>query len=424
MRSSWLSRVVSSLLLSGFIANIIVTALIQESMERGRFPSTIAEFGYTFDENGELKGKDGQRFDFEVRKGDKEYNQRHYEALGECITQHVYSLLETDCGLERATVPERTATRGQPTSFLFHSSDLATNDRKLMVLIHGSGVVRAGQWARRLIINNNLNVGTQIPFIKRAISEGHAVLVLNTNENAGLNSKGVRTYIPESDSPEAHALYAFEYFVKPSPAREVYVVAHSYGGVVVTALARESHAARNRITKIALTDSVHSLHGCSRKVVAWLQERSINWVASKLQLGLPVSRYGGGAHLPSVSAGVDVHEWTSSSAMESIFTFFNDRPSEPGSDSSPKSSAAKRSSDGEASADARVDSGLADLKSEQDTSSVAQSESVEESLPMEESQCVRESQPMEESQCVQESQPMEESQLAGESQPMEESQPA
>lgn len=58
-----------------------------------------------------------------------------------------------------------------------------------MILIHGSGVVRAGQWSRRcvygrgtnkltkyppsppnrLIINDNLDSGTQLPFIKKAI---------------------------------------------------------------------------------------------------------------------------------------------------------------------------------------------------------------------------------------------------------------
>lgn len=49
------------------------------------------------------------------------------------------------------------------------SEDALTNPDKLMVLIHGNGVVRAGQWARRLIINEDLDSGTQIPYIKRAI---------------------------------------------------------------------------------------------------------------------------------------------------------------------------------------------------------------------------------------------------------------
>lgn len=52
------------------------------------------------------------------------------------------------------------------------SEDALTNPEKIMVLIQGSGVVRAGQWARRLIINEDLNSGTQIPFINRAKEVG------------------------------------------------------------------------------------------------------------------------------------------------------------------------------------------------------------------------------------------------------------
>ena len=35
-------------------------------------------------------------------------------------------------------------------SFIFESPDARTAD-KLMIIIHGSGVVRAGQWSRRLV---------------------------------------------------------------------------------------------------------------------------------------------------------------------------------------------------------------------------------------------------------------------------------
>lgn len=61
------------------------------------------------------------------------------------------------------------ASESEPKSFIFMSEDAMTNPDKLIVLIHGSGVVRAGQWARRLIINEDLDSGTQIPYIKRAV---------------------------------------------------------------------------------------------------------------------------------------------------------------------------------------------------------------------------------------------------------------
>lgn len=61
------------------------------------------------------------------------------------------------------------ATECEPKSFIYMSEDALTNQDKLLVLIQGSGVVRAGQWARRLIINEDLDSGTQIPFIKKAV---------------------------------------------------------------------------------------------------------------------------------------------------------------------------------------------------------------------------------------------------------------
>ena len=58
-----------------------------------------------------------------------------------CIITHVLSV----CVCTQIDVKDNEAT-----SFIFESDDARTVD-KLMVLIHGSGVVRAGQWARRYI---------------------------------------------------------------------------------------------------------------------------------------------------------------------------------------------------------------------------------------------------------------------------------
>lgn len=67
------------------------------------------------------------------------------------------------------------ATEDEPTSFIYLSPDALSNPSKLLVLIQGSGVVRAGQWARRLIINQDLDSGTQIPFITRAMAVGDTI---------------------------------------------------------------------------------------------------------------------------------------------------------------------------------------------------------------------------------------------------------
>nr|XP_020023528.1 protein FAM172A-like [Castor canadensis] len=124
------------------------------------------------------------------------------------ITKYVYELLEKDCNLKKISIPVD-ATESEPKSFIFMSEDALTNPQKLMVLIHGSGVVRAGQWARRLIINEDLDSGTQIPFIKRAVDEGYGVIVLNPNEN----------YI-EVEKPKIHVQSSLDSSDEPAEKRE------------------------------------------------------------------------------------------------------------------------------------------------------------------------------------------------------------
>ncbi len=66
--------------------------------------------------------------------------QANYEKLGNVVTDYVYELLETRGGLKRFDL--------EGGSFVFVSPDLSRNRDKLLILIHGTGVVRAGQWAR------------------------------------------------------------------------------------------------------------------------------------------------------------------------------------------------------------------------------------------------------------------------------------
>jgi len=51
-------------------------------------------------------------------------------------------------------------------------------------MIHGAGAVRAGQWARSVCINDNINRGTVFPAVETAISAGYSVLIANPNYNS------------------------------------------------------------------------------------------------------------------------------------------------------------------------------------------------------------------------------------------------
>lgn len=86
-------------------------------------------------------GKPGEEpFQFNISAQHQEC-QAHYEELGDAITNYVYHLLKTQ--LTKLSVPKSC----KDGTFIFVSKDY---DKKntLVILIHGSGAVRAGQWAR------------------------------------------------------------------------------------------------------------------------------------------------------------------------------------------------------------------------------------------------------------------------------------
>eukprot|EP00064_Thunnus_orientalis_P007291 superscaffoldBa00000798_g7311 len=158
--------------LKDLLSRIDLDELMKKDEPPFTFPKTLEEFEYAFNEYGQLRHiKTGEPFVFNAREDLHRWNQKRYEALGEIITQYVYELLEKKCNMTKAILPVD-ATDDEPSSFIYMSPNALSNPSKLLVLIQGSGVVRAGQWARRLIINQDLDSGTQIPFITRAMEVG------------------------------------------------------------------------------------------------------------------------------------------------------------------------------------------------------------------------------------------------------------
>ncbi|KAL4227524.1 hypothetical protein ACF0H5_012968 [Mactra antiquata] len=292
------------------------------------FPDSLEGFGYYFTAEGKMRSKDGDEpFKFEVKLEDRRYNQKHYEALGEKITEYVYELLETECKLQRKTIPMN-AEENEPKSFVFITEDFYTNKDKLLILIHGNGVVRAGQWARRLIINDCLDSGTQIPYIKWAVENGYAVIVANPNLNSIEDKSKSQKPIPirGNKSPEEHTETMWTEFVRESPASHIAIVAHSYGGVGTVELSKNHITEfKEKVFAIAFTDSVHSLkmQRADAEVIEYYKEHVINWASAYDPLDEPLINTRD--ETVTVSAGTDKHEYTSYSSMNSIFKYFTEK---------------------------------------------------------------------------------------------------
>lgn len=153
-------------------------------------------------------------------------------------------------------IPEEKAT------FVYCTQSELKNPKKLMVIIHGSGVVRAGQWARSMIINHSLDAGTILPYIQKARAQGFEIIVTNTNDNYR-NKKPIQG----SENPEIHAKTVWEKFVQPANADAIAVVAHSYGGHITIELGEKyTKDFEDKVFAIALTDSVHSSYGITPRM--------------------------------------------------------------------------------------------------------------------------------------------------------------
>lgn len=292
-------------------------------MATATFPKSLKEFGYDFDEDGRLRklSKTGlltkEGFEFNVSE-DPQYNQKRYEALGEVINEYVYNLLEKE-GLNRLPLPKKTYASVEKKSFIFASNDALENE-KVIVLIHGSGVVRAGQWARRLIINDSLYTGTQISYVRKAKDLGYGLFVLNTNDNFRIKD-GRLLKIKGSEDPHEHLHTAWKDYIEPSNSKYVAVVAHSYGGECITKFAVDHPKEfKDKVFAVGLTDSVHV---APPREFEHVIKVSRNWVCSDKPLDAPVLCPSG--DIERVSAGHTVHEMSSSSCIDSLFRFIEER---------------------------------------------------------------------------------------------------
>jgi len=262
-------------------------------------PKSIQDLGYHFQERKLVNSETGEKFKF--------IDQKHYELLGDLIVTEIQNIMKAETKLVEVFIPE-----DEKAVNIFHSPDFFTNENVLLVLICGSGAVRAGQWARSLCINDSLNTGTVIPYLDDAHKEGWSTIVLNPN----FLSKTLT-------SPEKHVLYVWDNFIAKSPAKKILLVAHSYGGVLTTHLiAKREEQVLDRVKGIAFTDSVHSLpSSLPKKGRTFLAEHSCNWVKSKKPLDTPIEELSAYQGCKQVSAGHDVHEYTSGIARPSVFEY-------------------------------------------------------------------------------------------------------
>jgi hypothetical protein len=111
-------------------------------------PTTLEDFNYHYTKEGALRmipedeNDSPQNFHF--------VSQYHYDLLGDAIVTYIQqNLLVERCGLKEVLLPVNHQD-ARVTNNIFLSDDALTNPDKLLLLIQGSGPVRAGMWSRAL----------------------------------------------------------------------------------------------------------------------------------------------------------------------------------------------------------------------------------------------------------------------------------
>ena len=190
----------------------------------------------------------------------------------------------------------------------FYTPDIEKNkDKRALVLIQGTGAVRAGIWARSVCINESLETGSMLPFLKIAQKLEIPVLVMNPNLN-----RVDDTIIPYSQNMQVHAVWVWDKYVKDSGFKSIDIVAHSAGGGCLQAIMKTfEDTFWQQANKIAYTDSwVIGEDQINEEQKEFMKKNAVHYEASSDPVGTPQKSMFGSSTCPKVSAGHPKHEYT------------------------------------------------------------------------------------------------------------------
>ena len=278
---------------------------------------------YKYNENGELINK-------KTGKKCGMLNKQEYDLVGMYVQKYVENLIITKFDLNILYVPNKDNNYEKRDETIAQCKILTTKDfltnPKCLILIQGTGVVRLGQWARSVCINENLNLGTMIPYVDKAIKKNYSVIIFNPNERKDFKTE---EKIEEFNTMEKHSVYVYNNIIKKNNnIKEIYIVAHSMGGecTVDILLNNKDDLIKRKIKKIAFTDSVHGEDylKLGKVGIEIFREISRNYICSDKPAGTFIrdytTSYGG---VDCYSSGHCKHEYTSGTAIDEIFKYFN-----------------------------------------------------------------------------------------------------
>ena len=284
------------------------------------------KINYKYNEEGELRNK-------ETNEKVKRLNQKEYNLVGDYITKYIQYKILKEYKLIPMYVPslENSSNfyirvKEIPQCVIYVSQDFDINSNCICI-IQGTGAVRIGLWTRRVCINDNLYLGSIIPYIKKAFEYNFSLIILNPNETCDIDNNKIK--IPEFNSMESHCNYVYDNIIKKNNnIKNLNIIAHSMGGycTIQILIKNEEDLLSGKIKKIAFTDSVHgdSYKELSDKGKEKLKNITKDYISSDEPLGKLISKWDESCNgVNCYSSGHPLHEYTSGYAIEEVFKWIN-----------------------------------------------------------------------------------------------------
>ncbi|KAG9262183.1 protein FAM172A-like [Astyanax mexicanus] len=280
-------------------------------MECSELSITSSDFPYFFSEDGRLLHRDTHKpYKFSFKLTDVQGTLKEHLSLCQHITQHLSSILEEQLNLIKMFLDKGTHDNSCSSGFVYMSPGALVQRGTLMVLIPDKGTVKCGVWSWKAVAHEGIEQGSQVPYVRWALGQSCAVLLMNPNEG--------------DLSPEEHVRRVWERFLSKSVAERITVVAHGYGGLAfVHLLCHQLHEVRQRVWAVAFIDSSHSMWhqplGASGR--DWLKAHARMWILSSKPMNRQLGSLKAGCRV--MSAGTQCHHTAPAACMEAVFRFFD-----------------------------------------------------------------------------------------------------
>ena len=224
----------------------------------------------------------------------------------------VKKMLES--GLKEIKHPEN----GAP---IYASPNAFNSPKKLLVVIQGTGRVRAGVWSVGVCAYAGLDAGSALSAIREANQRNMEIVILNPNDERNkVFSQRYKTNI----GMVRHTLAIFEDLIIPANPENIFILCHSMGGeCTVSVIKKFPEWSIEHIRAIAMTDACESrVTVDGLKMRQWCLDHNSNWICSTES---PNTSLRDGIASKHFSAGTKDHPLSTSKAWPFIWAFFDNK---------------------------------------------------------------------------------------------------